>query len=189
MDDVARRQLMTARHGLLVIMFISAASAASAQPRVPDAGMAAVSGSIGVIFPDDPFGPDVALGGAFDYYVTPRLSLRPGVMWADPDVEDHDESLRRVGLLFDVIYNWEHGKWHPFAGGGVGAYFFQPKAGGEPFRDDETNIGVSLSGGIEYFTTRTTSIKGEAQYFIIDQGGLPQSPSALALMLGVKKYF
>jgi opacity protein-like surface antigen len=110
-------------------------------------------------------------------------------MWADPGVEDHDESLRRVGLLVDVIYNWERGKWHPFVGAGIGAYFFQPRAGGQSFREDETNLGGTIGGGIEYFTTRTTVIKGEVQYFFIDQGSLPQSPSALALTIGIKKYF
>jgi opacity protein-like surface antigen len=161
-------QQMTARRILLLIIIVlgSVTSAASAQPRVPDTGMGAVSGSIGLIFPKD-----------------------PGVMWAEPDVEDHDESLRRFGLMADVIYNWERGKWHPFVGAGIGAYFFQPKAAGESFRDDETNIGGNVGGGIEYFTTRTTVIKGEVQYHFIEQGSLPQSPSALTLMVGLKKYF
>jgi opacity protein-like surface antigen len=181
---------MTARRTLLIaIILVLGASTAFAQPRVPDAGMGAVSGNIGVIFPKDPFGADVALSGAFDYYVTPRVSIRPGVMWADPGVENHDESLRRFGVLADVIYNWEGGKWHPFVGAGIGAYFFQPKAGGESFREDETNIGGTIGGGVEYFTTRTTTIKGEVTYYFIDQGTLPQSPSALTLMVGVKKYF
>jgi hypothetical protein len=57
------------------------------------------------------------------------------------------------------------------------------------FRDSETNIGGTVVGGLEYFTSRTTVIKGEAQYYCIDQGNLPQSPSAFALMIGVKKYF
>jgi hypothetical protein len=191
MDDVKGGQQMTARRILLLIIIVlgSVTSAASAQPRVPDTGMGAVSGSIGLIFPKDPFETDVALAGAFDYYFTPRVSLRPGVMWAEPDVEDHDESLRRFGLMADVIYNWERGKWHPFVGAGIGAYFFQPKAAGESFRDDETNIGGNVGGGIEYFTTRTTVIKGEVQYHFIEQGSLPQSPSALTLMVGLKKYF
>jgi hypothetical protein len=181
---------MTAgRMFLLVITFWFVGATASAQPRVPDTGMAAVSGSIGVIFPKDPFEADLALAGAFDYYFTPRVSLRPGIMWAEPDVEDHDESLRRIGLTADVIYNWEHGKWHPFVGAGIGAFFFQPKAAGESFREDETNLGGSIGGGIEYFTTRTTVIKGEVQYYFIDRGDLPQSPSAFTLMVGVKKYF
>jgi hypothetical protein len=127
-----RRLQMTARRILVVAIVLGfIASVASAQPRVPDSGMGAVSGNVGVIFPKDPFETDLALSGAFDYYVTPRVSVRPSVMWAEPDVEDHDESLRRFGLLVDVIYNWERGKWHPFVGAGIGAYFFQPKAGGE----------------------------------------------------------
>ena len=174
---------------LIATILTGCVSHAAAQARVPDTGMAAVGGNIGIIFPKDPFETDIALSGTFDYYVTPRLSLRPGVLWANPGVEDHDESLRRVGLLFDVVYNWERGKWHPFAGAGVGVHFFQPKAFGESFRDDETNLGATIGGGIEYFTTRTTVIKGEAQYHFIDQGDLPQSPSALTLMVGVKKYF
>jgi opacity protein-like surface antigen len=88
-----------------------------------------------------------------------------------------------------VIYNWEGGKWHPFVGAGVGAYFFQPKFGGESFREDETNFGATIGGGVEYFTTRTTTIKGEATYYIIDKGNFLDSPSALTLMIGLKKYF
>jgi opacity protein-like surface antigen len=172
-----------------MLMLGIGASAVTAQPRVPDTGMVGISGSAGVILPKDPFEADLALAGAVDFYLSPRLSLRPGVMWADPDVEAHDESLRRVGLLFDVIYNWEGGKVHPFVGAGVGAYFFQPRAFGQSFRDDETNIGGTVGGGVEYFATRTTTIKGEAQYQFIDQGSLPQSPSAFVLMIGVKKYF
>ena len=182
--------MTTARALLLGAMILaSIASNAAAQSRVPDEGMAAVGGNIGIIVPKDPFETDIALSGTFDYYLTPRLSLRPGVLWANPGVKDHDESLQRVGLLFDVIYNWERGKWHPFAGAGVGAYFFQPKAFGESFREDEKNLGAQIGGGVEYFANRTTVIKGEAQYHFIDQGDLPQSPSALTLMIGVKKYF
>jgi hypothetical protein len=121
--------------------------------------------------------------------VTPRVSLRPGILWADPGVEDHDESLRRIGLMFDVIYNWEHGKWHPFAGAGIGAHFFQPKAGGQSFRDDETNHRRGDRRRDRVLHDRTVVLKGEAQYHFIDQGTLPQSPSALTLMFGVKKYF
>ena len=67
--------------------------------------MGGVSGNIGIIFPRDPFNADVALSATFDYYLTPRVSLRPGVLWADPSVEGRDESLRRVGLTVDVLYN------------------------------------------------------------------------------------
>jgi hypothetical protein len=178
-----------ARTFVLVIILGLTASSAFAQARVPDSGMAAVSGSIGVIFPKDPFEADVALEGAFDYYLTPRVSLRPGVMWAEPDVKDHDESLRRFGIQVDVIYNWEGGKWHPFVGGGIGAYFFQPKFAGESFGEDETNFGGAILGGVEYFTTRTTTIKGEAKYYFIEKGDFLDSPSALTLMIGLKKYF
>jgi hypothetical protein len=182
--------MMTAVRALASAIILAAgASQATAQARVPDTGMGAIGGNIGIIVPKDPFETDIALSGTFDYYLTPRLSLRPGVFWAEPDVEDHDESLRRIALMFDVIYNWEHGKVHPFVGAGLGAYFFQPKAGGQSFRDDETNIGGTIGGGIEYFTSRTTVIKGEVQYQFIDQGLLPQSPSALTLMVGLKKYF
>jgi opacity protein-like surface antigen len=183
-------QLMTARRILVpVLMFGFVNTIASAQPRVPDTGMGAVSGSIGVIIPKEPFETDLALGAAFDYYFTPRVSLRPGVLWADPNVEDSDESLRRVGVMVDVIHNWERGKWHPFVGAGIGAYFFQSKFDGQSFREDETNIGGNVGGGVEYFTTRTTVIKGEVQYHFISQGDLFQSPNALTLMIGLKKYF
>jgi hypothetical protein len=64
--------MTAARTLVLAIMFGSATSVAFAQARVPDSGMAAVSGNIGAIFPKEPFEADVALSGAFDYYLRPE---------------------------------------------------------------------------------------------------------------------
>ena len=54
-------------------------------------------------------------------------------------------------------------------------------------------IGVLL-GGIEYFTSNTVSIKGEASYHLISNadgfaGRGPRNPDGFKLTIGLKKYF
>jgi opacity protein-like surface antigen len=101
---------------------------------------------------------------------------------------DPDASLRQIPLRVDANYNWERGKWHPFVGAGFGAYFVQVRNNGEAFGESETAPGFNLGGGIEYFTGRTVSIKGEARYHVIgDVQGL--SPSGMVFTGGLKKYF
>ena len=73
----------------------------------------------------------------------------------------------RVGA--DLIHNWEGGKIHPFVGAGLGAYFLQPRDNGEDFGDGATKLGGTLLGGVEYFTSKTFSVKGEARYHIVSK--------------------
>ena len=89
---------------------------------------------------------------------------------------------------FDIVYNWEGGALHPFVGAGLAAYFLQLKDNGRSFGDSETKLGATLFGGAEFFTGRTTSLKAEARYHIVDDvRGL--EPDGLALTIGFKKYF
>src|SRR5262245_63037834 len=68
-----RRSMMTARRALLgVLVFFASVAQSAAQARVPDAGMSAVAGNIGIIVPKDPFETDIALSGTFEHYLTPR---------------------------------------------------------------------------------------------------------------------
>lgn len=176
---------------LMMMAMMSLADNANAQVRVPDAGMAAVGGDVGFYLPGDDFNPAPTIAGSYEYYFTPRVSLRTSLGWTNPHFDFNDnDSLRQTRLTFAVLYNWERGKWHPFVGGGLGAYFLQYKSNGNSSGDGDRKLGVNAGGGIEYFTSRTVSLKGEAQaHFIGDDTDLPWSPSGIALLFGVKKYF
>jgi opacity protein-like surface antigen len=157
---------------------------------VPDTNMIALGGDAGIFVPrDSSLDASPIIEGTVDFYVTPRLSLRPGVAFTDPPVSGiSTSSLRQVRLAFDVVYNWEGGRWHPFAGGGLGAHFVQPKVNDNAFGSQETKLGVSVLGGIEYFLNRRFSLKGEGRFQgLNDVGGL--DPSGIALTFGVKRYF
>jgi len=160
-----------------------------AQRRVPDTGMVAVGGEAGVFIPDDEFEAAPMIGGLFEYYATPRLGLRGSVTFVDPDFDrGTDDSLRQVRLGFDVIYNWERGKWHPFAGGGLGAHLLQVKENGRSLGDDQTELGVTALGGVEYFFNRRTTFKIEGRFHFVDDIG-PSDPSGFAATFGIKRYF
>ena len=66
---------------------------------------------------------------------------------ADPSFDGGGNSLRQVPLRADLNYNWERGRWHPFVGTGVGAYFLQNKgSNGTAFGNQETKFGFNLGG-------------------------------------------
>jgi opacity protein-like surface antigen len=166
-----------------------AASPALAQRRVPDAGMVAVGGEVGFFIPDNEFDTAPVIGGLFEYYPNPRLGLRGTATWTDPEFErGTDDSLRQVRLGFDVIYNWEGGKWHPFAGGGLGAHLLQLRENSRSLGDSETQLGVTALGGVEYFFHRRTTFKIEGRFHFVDDVGL-SDPSGFAVTFGIKQYF
>lgn len=166
------------------------ASGAAAQGRVPATDSGAIGGDVGVMVARaDALGSGPAFEGFFEYYFTPRASLRIGLGWADPSFEGNDDrSLRSIRVPVDFAYNWEGGTIHPFVGAGMGMYFLQRKQSGESLGDSETKLGATLFGGAEFFTGRTVSVKGEARYHLAgDVFGL--DPGGLAVTIGAKKYF
>jgi hypothetical protein len=178
------------RHFILTAALLALPCAAFAQGRTPHTDSAAVGGDIGIFLPrDDRLDSGLTLDGFYEYYVSPRVSLRMGLGWADPkEAREHDDSLRHVRISFDVVHNWEHGAVHPFVGAGIGVYFLQRRDNGESFGDSENQLGGALFGGAEFFTTRTVSVKAEASYHVIsDAFGI--NPDGLALTVGLKKYF
>jgi hypothetical protein len=162
-----------------------------AQEREPHAGSTAAGFDVGAFVPNDgEFDSSLLLSALYEYYLTPRLSLRTEFGWTDPGLErESTDSLRQFPLRLDVNYNWEGGKWHPFVGAGVGAYFLQFKDNGEPFGDSETKAGFNLGGGIEYFLTRDLTLKAEGRYHMINDTRTGHDPSGLAVTGGLKKYF
>ena len=173
---------------LLTLMTITV-SPAFAQRRVPDEGMMAAGGEVGFFIPDDEFDTSPIFGGLFEWYVSPRVGLRGSVLFTDPEFDrGTDDSLRHARLGFDVIYNWEHGKWHPFAGGGIGVDMLQLKENGHSLGDSENKVGFTGLGGVEYFFNRRTTFKIEGRLMFTDDFG-PSDPSGFAATFGIKHYF
>jgi opacity protein-like surface antigen len=173
-------------------VLVLTATAATGQ-RVPATESTALGGDVGIFIPkDDRLDRGLEFGVTYEYYLSPRVGLRVGFASTDPEFKrEPDDSLRQRRLDLGVIYNWEGGKVHPFVGAGFGAYFLQPKDNGESFGDGQTKAGVSLGGGLEYFTGRTVSVKGEARYHIVKDTDLPfvADASGLSLTVGLKVYF
>ena len=165
------------------------AAPARAQGRVPHANSGGLAGDVGVFLPRQSgmtTGP--ALEGFFEHYLTARDSVRLGVGWANPKVErEKVDSMRQIRLALDLAHNWEGGAVHPFVGAGIGTYFLQQKDNGRNFGDSQTKFGGTIFGGVEYFTSNTFSIRGEARYHAVMKAN-GYDPSGLALSVGVKTY-
>jgi hypothetical protein len=163
----------------------------AAQERVPHTQQTALGIDVGAFVPaDDQFDNALLVNALLEYYLTPRLSVRTSFGLTDPGYKSEAiDSLRQVPLRVDVNYNWEGGRWHPFVGAGVGAYFLQFKDNNQPFGDSETKAGFNLGGGMEYFFNRTLAFKGEGRYHLLGNARGGQDPSGFALTAGLKTYF
>ena len=161
---------------------------AAAQPRAPHAGGTAVGAELGFFAPDDEFDGALIVGGYFVFHPTPRVGIRPSLSYTSPEFQrDPNANLRQVRLGVDALYNWEQGRWHPFVGAGLGLHVLTLEDRGGTI-DDATELGVSVVGGVEYFTTRRTALTFEGRYQFVDDI-LGSEPGGLALTIGVKRYF
>jgi opacity protein-like surface antigen len=166
------------------------AQARARRSPVPDGGMVAFGGEAGFLVPsEEALDTSLVLGGFFEYYFTPRLSFRPGVTYVDSSFDrENEDSLRDTRIGLDVIYNWEGGRWHPFAGGGLGIHSLRLKDNGQAIGDTSTELGLGLLGGIEYFFNRNATLKMEGRaLFVEDTFGL--ETGGFAATFGVKWYF
>jgi Outer membrane protein beta-barrel domain len=160
---------------------------ASAQPRD---GQFAAGGDLGLFFPsDDQFDSALIWGGFVEGYATPRVGIRGSFFYTAPEFErGTDDAARQMRLGADVIYNWEGGKIHPFAGAGLAAHFMQFTDDGEEVGEGDAKLGFDLLGGIEYFLNTQWTVKGELRYqWVDDFAGI--DPDGLALTIGLKRYF
>jgi hypothetical protein len=164
---------------------------AVAQERAPHAGSTAVGVDAGIFVPrESEFDNALIVNALLEYYLTPRFSIRTNFGLTDPGFsQESSDSLRQIPLRVDANYNWEGGKWHPFVGAGVGAYFMQVKDNGKAFGESDTEPGFNVGGGVEYFTGRTVSIKGEGRYHVIGKVRTGQNPSGFVFTGGLKKYW
>lgn len=163
---------------------------ASAQERVPREGSTAIGVDVGTLLPAaDELDSSLLLNVLYEYYVTPRWSLRTGFGWSDPTFKGRTvDSLRQLPLRLDANYNWERGRWHPFIGTGAGAYFVQFRNNGNTLGETETKFGLNAGAGIEYFLNRSVAMKGEGRYHAVSNvRGV--DPSGVALTAGLKAYF
>jgi hypothetical protein len=175
---------------ILSAVLLTLPASSWAQRRVPATNSAAVGGEVGVFIPrEEALTTGPTLEGFYEYYLTPRNSLRMGLGWANPKFDrESSDSLRHVRVALDTVYNWEGGAVHPFVGAGIGVYFLQFRDNGQNSGDSESKLGGTLFGGAEFFTSRTMSVKAEARYHLVQNIGA-FNPDGLALTIGVKKYF
>ena len=168
---------------------------AAAQGRVPDAGMVAVGGSVGVSFPSDGRlnqGFDVALN--VEGYLTPRVSIRGqvGGSWWDIVGQRFGGTLNPFYIDGNLVYNWEGGKVHPYVTGGVGAYRYRWSETGVA-DGGKTAVGANLGGGLEFFFTRHSTGTVEVLYHAVGQVITPLLPldkgSFWTAAAGLKHYF
>lgn len=169
---------------------LAAAAPASAQARVPDSQSMAIGVDVGILFPGDRLDPAPVVNGLWEYYLTPRTGVRTTLGWANPPFEHNKEdSQRQIKLALDLLYNWEYGAIHPFVTGGGGVWFLQEKDNGNNFGGSENKPGLTFGAGIDYFVTRTATVKFEGRYdWVAVDDGRPD-PSGISLTVGVKKFF
>ena len=165
-------------------------AAAQAPAQTPDTGLIGVGGDIGVLFPDEAFENTFTLDGYGEWYLTPRISLRAMLGYASPGFENRTEdTFRQTKLMFNGVYNWEFGKWHPFATAGAGFYFVRELLDDAVDPDGETRGGLNFGGGTEYFTGAMSSVKIEGRWDIVSEPtGFPDA-TGFSVTVGYKRYF
>jgi len=179
-----------------MILLATAAATASAQQRVPDRGMFAIGLDVGFAIPHD----DLLETGLFtsvsgEYYVTPRVSLKArfGGAWFETDDDiGLEEEVSPMHLTGSLVYNWEHGKIHPYASAGAGWYRYRFRVNDESAGTD-SKFGVSLGGGAEYFLSRSDTIVGDVTFHVISGDAASSfflyNGSYWSFSGGYKKYF
>lgn len=171
--------------------------------QVPAAGDVAAGGNIGVSNPNHAnLDTGLLVSGNVEKYLTPRLSIRGQAGAAFLNLKGFRELTGSLNPFFvdgNVVYNWEHGAWHPFATGGLGVYRYGysqiPAPGRAEVTGSDTKLGGDFGGGIEYFFRRRATVVAEGLFHKI--GDVP-TPGALfhtgggaffSLSGGLKRYF
>ena len=166
-----------------------------ARRPVPDKGMAAVGVSVGAALPNEPsFANGFDLAAQVEGYLTPRVSVRGQFSGAWWDIRDHPYtgSVDPIVLDGNLVYNFEHGVWHPYVTGGVGAYRYHWTEPGVP-NGSNTYSGVNLGGGVEYFFTRDATLTTEFIFHKVGDVDVARATlhdgSFWSVTMGGKKYF
>jgi hypothetical protein len=141
---------------LLLAFVVADASPALAQRRAPATGMVGIGASVGAAVPtEDGIENGFEIAGNLEGYVTPRMSVRGqlGTAWLD---FNRDRTAKPVFVDGNIVYNWEGGAWHPYVTGGIGYYRYNVENG-----PHDSNPGIDLGAGFEYFFTRQSTLTGE----------------------------
>lgn len=186
------------------VVLIGSVSSVDAQTRnrrvgtanpVPDTGMWAVGGSIGAAGPaDDSLDTGFQLVGNAERYFTPRVSIRGqlGASWFDVKNRHFTGTVTPLFVDGNVVYNWEGGAFHPFVTGGIGMYRFHSSYPGTQDRND-TNFGVNVGGGMEFFLNRYATLTTELDYHKVGDVVTPLATyndgSFWRFGVGLKKYW
>lgn len=169
---------------------LSLAAATHAQAQIPDTGLIAVGGDLGVLFPAEEFENTLAWDAFGEYFVTPRIGVRAMFAYASPGFQNRTEDhFRQSKLLFNGLYYWTYEKLRPFATAGAGFYFVREKIAGQTDPDGETRGGLNFGGGVEYVIGDGATIKGEARWDRVSHPPGLSDASGFTLTVGYKRYF
>jgi hypothetical protein len=187
-------RVAVAAAGTVTLLGIGAAPAA-AQARVPDTGMSAFGVTLGASIPsDDKLANGIDLGVQGEYYLSPRMSVRGKISGPWFDIQEGrgpTGTIHPIAFEGNIVHNWEHGTWHPYATGGVGWYHY----GFDEDRVESSGnkFGVNLGGGAEYFLSRRDTVLGEVQVRIVPGGTHSllddYDTGYWTLAVGYKRYF
>jgi hypothetical protein len=161
---------------LAVGFFTSAAVVTPAfAQRAPSPGMWAIGGSIGVTVPSDASLDDgLEVAGNLEGYLTSRVSVRGQFGGSSWDIvgRGFTGSVKPVRLDGNIVYNWEGGVWHPYVTAGLGVYHYRSTISGA-LNGGDTDAGVNVGGGIEYFFRRRATLTGEVLYHRVGSFNTP----------------
>jgi hypothetical protein len=175
--SLASRRAMRRTVLLLTVGFITSATAATPAfaQRAPAPGMWAVGGSIGATVPADAsLDNELEVAGNIEGYLTSRVSVRGQLGGSSWDIvgRGFTGAVKPVRLDGNVVYNWEGGVWHPYVTAGLGMYHYRSTISGA-LNGADTDAGVNVGGGIEYFFRRRVTFTGEALYHRVGSFNTP----------------
>jgi hypothetical protein len=188
---------MRQRTILLVLLLTASAVPTFAQSSVSLASSdrkLAAGVSLGVAIPGEKlFGSGATLTIFGEKYLTPRLSVRGQLMtaWWKIDELDTEASASPLALGANLIYNWDRGRWHPYASAGFGIYRFGFTEA--DLDSSDTQAGLTAGGGVEiHLDTRSAvtvdltlhPVAGSADSLLNDY-----APWFSTLSVGYKRFF
>jgi hypothetical protein len=157
--------------------------------------MWAVGGSIGATVPADAsLAKGLEVAGNFERYFTSRVSVRGQIGGSSWDIvgRGFTGTVKPVRFEGNLVYNWEHGEWHPYVTGGIGLYRYGLTISGAGDGAD-TRAGFDAGGGIEYFFRRRASLTAEGLYHRVGAFNTPitafNEGSFWSIDVGLKVYF
>ena len=175
---------------LAVVVTITLAAPAVAQPREPKAGSVAIGADAGFIVAHSEFHVGVMPSAFAEFYFTSRISGRVLGGWSRNEFVNRDSRyLEQLRAALNVAYNWEFELWHPFVTGGVSIHRVRTWADDVEDSGWFSQPGFNAGLGVEYFARSKVTFTFEATYYRVRQGDLPAVATGFALSAGIKKYF